>query len=68
MTWRGATASFFMTLTLVAFPSATQLPWVTTAEARPIPQRLPISPERLSLAGPGETTASEERDKRRLGP
>ena len=72
MTWRGATAFFFMTVTLVAFPSATQLPWSIMAEARPIPQRLPISPERLSLAGSGEAAvseeASEEKDKRRLGP
>lgn len=68
MTWRSATVFFFLTSGLIAFPSATQLTWITTAEARPIPQRLPISPERLNLAVPDEPAASEEKNERRFGP
>ena len=52
MTWRNFISVFALTFGVFAFPSATQVAWVTTAEARPIPERLPISPERLSLETP----------------
>lgn len=68
MFWRSATMIFFLTCSVVAFPSATQLTWVNTAEARPIPQRLPISPERLSLAGNGERAQTIQVIDSRLGP
>ena len=68
MAWRSAFLVFLMTFGLLAFPSATQLPWTNTAEARPVPQRLPISPERLSLAGTGGSLPSQVTVERRHGP
>ena len=68
MTWRSSVVVFFLFFGVVAFPSATHLPWVTTAEARPIPPRLEISAERLSLAVTGARAADEAEDEQRLGP
>ncbi len=48
--WRGCVVVFFLALGLFAFPRSAQVPWITTAEARPIPPRIAIAPERLSLA------------------
>lgn len=52
VTWRSVVVVSFLVLGVVAFPRATYVPWVTTAEARPIPPRMAISEERLSLAAP----------------
>ncbi len=52
VTWRRLIVVFFLVAGVVAFPRATYVPWITTAEARPIPPRKAISEERLSLAAP----------------
>lgn len=66
--WRGCVVFFFLTLGLFAFPRSAEVPWITTAEARPIPPRIAIAPERLNLAVSEGRTAVERVDHDTIGP
>ncbi|HIC82390.1 MAG TPA: hypothetical protein EYP07_15720 [Kiloniellaceae bacterium] len=66
--WRGCVIVFFLAIGLFAFPRSAQVPWITTAEARPIPPRIAIAPERLNLAVSEGRAATETADHDAVGP
>ena len=66
--WRGCVIVFFLAVGLFAFPRSAQVPWITTAEARPIPPRIAIAPERLSLAVSDGRAAVESDAHDAVGP
>ncbi|WP_299394600.1 hypothetical protein [Pelagibius sp.] len=66
--WHCLLVAICLVLSIAAFPRATEVSWITTAEARPIPPRLAIAPERLSLTVTNRPAAEEAGDQVRLGP
>ncbi len=66
--WRGCVVVLFLAIGLFAFPRSAQVPWITTAEARPIPPRIAIAPERLSLAASEGRAPVQSSEQEVVGP
>ena len=68
LAWHGLLVVVCLVLSIAAFPRTTEVAWITTAEARPIPPRLAIAPERLNLTVTNRRAAEEADDQVSPGP